>query len=119
VLAALLPLLPTTPFMLLALWSFSRSSQRFHHWLYNHRIFGPRLREWSMYRTVPWPIKLSAYGSMVASLAYLAFLAQAHWAIVSTAAAVMLVGVCVIGHFPSKRHDTGDVLSNRSASPGP
>ncbi|MCW2307322.1 YbaN family protein [Rhodobium gokarnense] len=43
---AVLPLLPTTPFLLLAAFSFARSSERFHDWLVNHRYFGPPIRDW-------------------------------------------------------------------------
>ncbi|MEK7711195.1 MAG: YbaN family protein [Planctomycetota bacterium] len=39
-----LPLLPTTPFMLLAGYLFARSSARWHRWLLNHRYFGPYIR---------------------------------------------------------------------------
>lgn len=41
-----LPILPTTPFAILAAWCFSRSSERWHQWLLNHKIFGPTIREW-------------------------------------------------------------------------
>jgi uncharacterized membrane protein YbaN (DUF454 family) len=44
VVGLVLPVVPTTPFMLVALWAFSRSSRRFHDWLYHHRIFGPPLQ---------------------------------------------------------------------------
>lgn len=41
-----LPLLPTTPFLLLAAWCFARSSQRFHDRLLSHRWLGPYIRNW-------------------------------------------------------------------------
>lgn len=41
-----LPLLPTTPFLLLAAWCFSHSSERLHGWLRGQRVFGPILRDW-------------------------------------------------------------------------
>ena len=43
---AVLPLLPTTPFILLAAFCFARSSRRFHNWLLNHRTFGPMIENW-------------------------------------------------------------------------
>lgn len=41
-----LPLLPTTPFILLAAACFARSSPRMHAWLHRSRLFGPSLRDW-------------------------------------------------------------------------
>ena len=43
---AVLPLLPTTPFILLAAWCFARSSPRLHGWLLSSELFGPLLRDW-------------------------------------------------------------------------
>ncbi|MEM6490152.1 MAG: YbaN family protein [Pseudomonadota bacterium] len=45
-LGAVLPLLPTVPFMIAAAFCFARGSERFHHWLVNHARFGPAIRDW-------------------------------------------------------------------------
>ncbi|ELI6424227.1 YbaN family protein [Aeromonas veronii] len=47
-----LPLLPTTPFMLLAAALFARSSPRFHRWLLTHPRFGPPIVDWQQYRGI-------------------------------------------------------------------
>jgi len=75
------PVLPTTPLMLLSLWCFSRSSDRFHDWLYNHKIFGPPLQQWHKHRVIPLVAKLVALFFMAGSLVYLfVFLTTPVWA---------------------------------------
>ena len=42
-----LPLLPTTPFLLLAAFCLSRGSKKFHNWLLNHKVLGPPILDWN------------------------------------------------------------------------
>lgn len=48
-----LPLLPTTPFMLVALWAATRSSDSLRRWLLEHRVFGPPLMAWEQEKAIP------------------------------------------------------------------
>jgi uncharacterized membrane protein YbaN (DUF454 family) len=52
-----LPVLPTTPFMLLAAACFARSSKRFYFALKNHKVFGPIITEWEEHRAMPRQVK--------------------------------------------------------------
>lgn len=63
-----LPLLPTTPLILLAAACFARSSRRFHDWLLANRTFGPLIREWEQHRSIPRRTKLYAIGLMSLTL---------------------------------------------------
>ena len=63
-----LPILPTTPFMLLAAGCYVRASPRFYNWLLNTRAFGPLIREWRLYRSIPWRTKLTAIALMAMTL---------------------------------------------------
>jgi hypothetical protein len=101
VLGTFLPLLPTTPFLLVALWAFSRSSRRFHHWLFTHPRFGPRLQEWQRHGTVPVKVKASALTAMAVSFALLVFVARVEWPVLVFAGGVMLAGATYILTRPS------------------
>jgi len=100
VLGAVLPVLPTTPFMLVALWAFSLSSHRLETWLLNHRRFGPRLVAWRAHRAVPLPVKLTAWGSMIASLTLMILGGASRFAIAG-AGSVMLIGAIYVARCPS------------------
>lgn len=98
----LLPLVPTTPFMLLALWAFSIGSKRFHHWLYHHRVFGPPLQRWKRDRVIPLWGKALAIGSMTGSF-LLAWLGTgAPWYGLAAMAAMMLAVAVYVLRCPSE-----------------
>jgi uncharacterized membrane protein YbaN (DUF454 family) len=102
---AVLPVLPTTPFLLLSLWAFSRSSQRFHDWLYNHRWFGPPLQRWRRDRALPWSVKAVAFAGMAASLAYVGLVARPPWPWLAGMVAVIAAGAIYIARIPSRPRD--------------
>ena len=64
-----LPLLPTVPFLLLAAFSFARSSRRAHDWLMQHAVFGPLIRDWQRAGAISRRAKLLASVSMIAVFA--------------------------------------------------
>jgi len=69
VLGLFLPVLPTTPFLLLAAACFARSSRRVFNWLLNHPQFGPLIREWREHRSIPYRAKRTALGLIALSFA--------------------------------------------------
>ncbi|MET0980684.1 MAG: YbaN family protein [Telluria sp.] len=70
VLGLFLPLLPTTPFLLLASACFARGSTRLHRWLLHHRVFGVYLRNVEAGNGIPLKAKIVALAMMWSSLAY-------------------------------------------------
>jgi uncharacterized membrane protein YbaN (DUF454 family) len=52
------PILPTTPFLLLAAYCYLRSSKRFHSWLMSNRVFGGYIRSYTEGRGIPLKVKL-------------------------------------------------------------
>ncbi len=60
-----LPVMPTTPFLLVAAACFARSSPRFHGWLLNLRLFGPLIKNWQETRSLPRKTKLLAIATIV------------------------------------------------------
>ena len=102
VLGAFLPILPTTPLMIIALWAFSRSSERFERWLYNHRVFGPPLQRWHEHRVISARAKMASLGAMAASLGYLVFFTKTPPLVLAATGGLMLFGAWYILTKPSK-----------------
>ena len=68
VIGVVVPVLPTTPFVLLSAFCFARASPSLHGWLLRTRLFGPLIREWHRHRAIPWRTKLVAIAMMTATL---------------------------------------------------
>ena len=64
-----LPVLPTTPFLLLAAACYARASRRFYNALLNNRWFGPAILEWQQYRSIRYRTKLVSIAMMAVTLA--------------------------------------------------
>ena len=65
---ALLPILPTVPFLLIALWAFGRSSDRMRERLLADPVFGPDIRRWQERGAIRRGAKILSIGSMSASV---------------------------------------------------
>lgn len=78
-LGVFLPLLPTTPFILLAAWCFAQSSPRFHAWLLYRSWFGGYLRHWQQYKAMPPGAKPRAIVITIATFAISLWLVKIVW----------------------------------------
>ncbi len=65
-----LPLLPTTPFLLLSAYFFSNSSQKLHNWLLEHRVFGPIIKDWNRYGVIRLRAKIISTILIIALFSY-------------------------------------------------
>lgn len=91
IIGAFLPLLPTTPFLLLAAWSFSQGSEKLHDWIMTHPKLSPPILDWQKYGAIKQRVKIIASLSMVAVFLLALAMAVPWWAI--TSQAVVLAGV--------------------------
>ena len=73
ILGAFLPLLPTTPFILLSAALFAKSSDRLHHYLLEHKIFGPMIRDYNENKSISLKTKVISLSTMWASILYATF----------------------------------------------
>ena len=69
------PGLPTTVFILIAAWAFSKCSTKFTYWIENHRLFGPMVSNWQQYRGLSRRAKKVAILTIIPTFAFTIFIA--------------------------------------------
>ena len=116
IIGAFLPVMPTTCFLLVALWAFSKSSPRLHAWLWNHKRFGRSLQRWTKYRVIPKEAKCAAVLSMTGSLLYLTFFVDVGTVGFALAAGGMAIGAYFVLRAPSEASGTATPASGKAPS---
>ncbi|GFM54193.1 YbaN family protein [Pseudomonas capsici] len=96
VIGIFLPVLPTTPFLLLAAACFARSSPRFYNWLVNHKRLGPWIRDYLAGNGIPLKGKVYAIGLMWASISLSCYLVPLPWARGFMLASAVLVTIYIL-----------------------
>lgn len=66
-----LPLLPTTPFLILAAICFSKGSEKFYSWLITHPVLSPPILDWQKHRAIRIQYKMLATSMMLVSCSYI------------------------------------------------
>ena len=81
-LGVVLPLLPTTPLVILASFAFAKSAPSFERWLRRHRIFGPIILDWQTHGAIAKRYKILAITMMLADLVLSFALAVASYVLI-------------------------------------
>lgn len=76
----ILPGLPGTVFILIAVFFFARSSPRFYNWIMNNRVFGSMIRDWRAGLGLPLRAKIVAVTTIAVTIGFSAYLIPALWA---------------------------------------
>ena len=95
------PGIPTTIFLIIALWAFTKSSEKLRYWLLNHKRFGPILNNWQEHKVVPRRAKILMVVLM--SLAVILFYYSSQSLILTIGLIIILVLVAIyVISLPSK-----------------
>lgn len=90
VIGIVVPGMPTTVFLLIALWAFSKCSERFQTWLWNHPRLGPPVRAWHEHKVIPPAAKVFAVVMMTSSVFIVAIFVADGWLMPTIMALIFL-----------------------------
>ena len=105
----IVPGLPTTPFLLLALAMFARSSPRLHQLLLNSRALGPYLQEWRKYRAISYRVRNTAVVTVVIGLSVTLLAGTLPGWLQAVTLAAGAIGLVVVLRLPVRRPDSQTV----------
>ena len=111
-----LPILPTTPFALLAAFFFSKSSDRLHKWLLDQKTLGPLIKDWQRHGVIRLKIKILATSMMIVLFSYTLIFVNVP---VIIKAIISLIGICVLAFIwtrPSEKKLTNNQVQKGTRS---
>ena len=117
-LGVVLPVLPTTPFLILASACFVRSSPRLNAWLLHTRLFGPMLRDWQQHRRVSRRVKHLAIVLILIFVALSAWLGDFSWPWLVALIVLALIGLAVVMRLPEKPDAVPQEIAEMAAPTG-
>ncbi|PYE89193.1 YbaN family protein [Phyllobacterium leguminum] len=93
---AVLPVMPSTVFLIFAAWFFGRSSPRLENWMLAHHTFGPVLRGWRDHGAIPRRAKVMACAGMAAGYALFWWGARPGWPVAAGVALFMIASTAFV-----------------------
>jgi uncharacterized membrane protein YbaN (DUF454 family) len=111
-----LPLLPTTPFVLLAAYLFSRGSEHLHRWLVEHPRFGQYIRDWEAEQVVPPVGKYASTFTMVPLVGWAILTRDIPWVLDLAMAATVAGTLWFIWTRPSHRSEPAEKPDTKTAT---
>lgn len=93
---AFLPIMPTTPFLLVAVWAFSKSSPKLKVWLYTHPKFGPHISNWFDHGCISPKAKFAAVSLMMLSTGFSVLISENIYIPISLAVIMVAVATFIL-----------------------